>query len=199
MGMLGSVGTLGILGTLGALGAIGAFGALGLSGCGSTAAPAGGQPTDADFAVCSMTPAVHYRPGMSVRSASGAYVASIESAVTTLDDLSKVSTAAIGIDDLTVMVTVAGDAGVDASAAAAADAGGNVPADLTMTSTALPWMPVHMHGASELPTVSTLGGGAFSVAGVGFFMGGYWQLSLNLVPASGAADTVLFSICIPDD
>jgi hypothetical protein len=196
MGMLDSVGTLGFLGTLGMLGALGAFG---LSGCGSTAPPAGGQPTDADFAVCSMTPAVHYRPGMSVRSVSGAYVASIESAVTTLGDLSKISTAAIGSDDLTVMVTVAGDAGLDASAAAAADAGGNVPADLTMTSTALPWMPVHMHGASELPTVSTLGESTFGVVGVGFFMGGYWQLPLNLVPASGSADTVLFSICIPDD
>ena len=184
---------------VGTLGILGAFGALGLSGCGSKTPSAGGQPTDADFAVCSNTPAVHYMPGMSVRSASGAYVAFIESAVTTLADLSKVSTAAIGSDDLTVAVTAAGDAGLDASAAAAADAGASVPADLTMTSTALPWMPVHMHGASELPTVSTLAAGSFGVAGVGFFMGGYWQLPLNLVPASGTADTVLFSICIPDD
>jgi hypothetical protein len=30
-------------------------------------------------------------------------------------------------------------------------------------------------------------------------MGGYWQLPLNLVPASGAADSLVFSICIPDD
>ncbi len=30
-------------------------------------------------------------------------------------------------------------------------------------------------------------------------MGGYWQLPLNLVPASGAADPLVFSICIPDN
>jgi hypothetical protein len=185
------------MGMLGTLGSLGILGALGLSGCGSKAPASGGL--DADFAVCSMTPAVHYMPGMSVRSASGAYVASIESAVTTRADMTQISTPAIGSDALTVAVTVAGDAGLDASAAAAADAGSSAPADLTMTSTALPWMPVHMHGASELPTVSSLGGGTFGVSGIGFFMGGYWQLPLNLVPASGAADSVQFSICIPDD
>lgn len=165
---------------------------LGALGC-SSKSPASSESMDADFSVCSGTPAVHYAPGMSVRSASGAYNVAIGSAVTTLDDGSKVPTAAIGYDTLTISVTAVADGGVDAAAS-----GGAAPAGLDMTSTSLPWMPIHMHGASSLPTVTGQGGG-FSVADIDFFMGGYWQLPLNLVPATGTADTALFSICIPDD
>ena len=144
---------------------------------------------DANFSVCSGSPAVHYTPGMSVVSSSGAYRAALESAVTTATGTAPVQTAGIGYDTFTVSVTSAGNAGADAG----------VPNGLTLTSTSLPWMPVHMHGASTLPTVGALGGGTFSVADIDFFMGGYWQLPLNLVPASGVADPIVFLICIPDD
>jgi hypothetical protein len=170
---------------------------LGVGSMGCSKSPAGSStPTDADFSVCSGTPAVRFAPGMSVTSASGAYDVSIESAVTVLDDGSTVPIAAIGNDTFSVSVTTASAGGADAGATAAS--GGDVPAGLDMTSTSLPWMPVHMHGASTLPTVTAQSGG-FSVAGIDFFMGGYWQLPLNLVPAGGTADTALFSICIPDD
>jgi hypothetical protein len=170
---------------------------LGAGSMGCSKSPAGSStPTDADFSVCSGTPAVRFTPGMSVTSASGAYNVSIESALTVLDDGSTIPIAAIGNDTFSVSVTMVAAGGADAGATAAS--GGDAPAGLNMTSTSLPWMPVHMHGASDLPTVTAQSGG-FSVAGIDFFMGGYWQLPLNLVPAGGAADTALFSICIPDD
>jgi hypothetical protein len=167
--------------------------ALTLFGCSSN----GSQSTagsnlsagDADFSVCVGSPAVAYTPGMSVTSASGAYRAALSSAVTTATGAAPVPTAGIGYDTFTVSVTSASDAGDDTG----------VPDGLTVTSTSLPWMPVHMHGASTLPTVTAQGGGTFSVADIDFFMGGYWQLPLNLVPASGAADPVVFLICIPDN
>jgi hypothetical protein len=170
---------------------------LGVGSTGCSKSPAGSStPTDADFSVCSGTPAVHFAPGMSVPSASGAYIVSIESALAVLDDGSTIPIAAIGNDTFSIAVTMAPAGGADAGATAAS--GGDAPSGLNMTSTSLPWMPVHMHGASTLPTVTAQSGG-FSVAGIDFFMGGYWQLPLNLVPAGGTADTALFSICIPDD
>ena len=42
-----------------------------------------------------------------------------------------------------------------------------------------PYMPQHGHGASTVPTVTAQGGGAFSVAAIDFFMGGYWELYLD--------------------
>ena len=167
---------------------------IGLGGCGGKSQSVSGdlEPTDADFSVCSGTPAVRFTPGMSVRSTSGAYNLFIDSAVTTLDDQTQIPIPGIGSDTFSISVTAAVDGGV------APAAGGSAPAGLEMTSTMLPWMPVHLHGTSSLPTV-TVQSGRFSVAGLGFFMGGYWQVPLNLVPAGGTPDTATFSICIPDD
>jgi hypothetical protein len=183
-----------------------------LFGCGGDGSSQSGGPlstrptdTDADFAVCSGTPAVRYSPGMSARSTSGAYLATIESAVTTATGSPSISTAAIGYDTFSVVVTAAspgdagsGDAGGTAGVPVADGLGmtvplipGDVPAD--------PYMPVHMHGATVVPTITPQGDGVFSVTGIDFFMGGYWQLYLNLVPPSGAVDPVVFQICIPDD
>lgn len=175
-----------------------------IGGCGSSSPAVGGGPTDADFAVCSGTLAVHYAPGMSVRSVSGAYTASIESAVTQVSGNLQIPIPAIGIAAFTVAVTSAGDGGLDAGAAD--DAGASVPAALSMSAPAVPstvpgnpWMPVHLHGGSTAVEVVDQGQGVFAVSDVDFFMGGYWQLYLDLVPAPGASDRVAFSICIPDD
>jgi hypothetical protein len=63
-----------------------------------------------------------------------------------------------------------------------------------------PYMPVHKHGGATIPTIAAQGGGMFAVSGIDFFMGGYWELYLDLQAAGVAtADRVTFSICIPAD
>jgi len=170
-------------------------------GCGSNPATSGPPPiTDADFAVCAGTPAIHYAPGVSVVSASGAYHVSLQAASTDQGGAKPVPTAAIGFDTLTVAVTLApGDAG-------AADAGAPAPDDLVMAAPpktpavpADPYMPVHGHGGSTVPAITAMGGGLYSVGNLDFFMGGYWDLYLNLTPAGGTPDLVTFPICIPSD
>jgi hypothetical protein len=171
-------------------------------GCGSkTATAVENISPDADFSVCSGTPAVHYAPGISVLSDSGAFRAAIETASTDQVSGAPVPTAAIGYDTFTVTVTSVTDGG------AGSDAGAPTPDGLTMATPPIggngkpadPFMPEHGHGASTIPTVTAQGGGAFSVAAIDFFMGGYWELYLNLTPPGGAADPLTFKICIPDD
>ncbi len=175
--------------------------ALAALGCGSkTATVTAPLSADADFSVCSGTPAVHYAPGINVLSASGAYRAAIETASTDQSSSAPVPTAAIGYDTFTVTVVSVSDGGVGADA-------GSPPSDgLTMTTPAVPasvpadpFMPQHGHGAATVPTITPQGGGQFSVAAIDFFMGGYWQLYLDLTPPGGVADRVTFEICIPDD
>jgi hypothetical protein len=171
-------------------------------GCGSKTAtvtvPLG---MDADFSVCSGTPAVHYAPGISVLSESGIYRAAIEAASTDQASGAPVPTAAIGYDTFTVTVTAVTDGG------AGSDAGAPPPEGLTMTTPSLggngkpadPFMPQHGHGAATVPTIAAQGGGSFSVAAIDFFMAGYWELYLNLTPPGGAPDPLTFKICIPVD
>ncbi len=172
------------------------------AGCGSkeTAGVSGNLSfTDADFSVCSGTPAVRFTPGLSAVSTSGVYRVAIESAVTDQGaGAAQVATAAIGYDTFIMAVTLVMDGG--------ADAGAPVPDGLTMTTPAVPssvpadpYMPIHGHGASTVPAISAQGGGRFSVAAIDFFMGGYWQLYLDLMASAGAADPVTFDICIPTD
>ena len=171
-------------------------------GCGSkTATVTGRISTDADFSVCSETPAVRYAPGISVVSASGAYRAAIVTASTDQGGAGPVPTAAIGYDTFTVAVTSITDGG------AGADAGAPPPDGLTMAlppiggsgKPADPFMPQHGHGAATVPTITAQGGGTFSVAKIDFFMGGYWELYLDLTPPGGAVDPLTFKICIPVD
>jgi hypothetical protein len=172
------------------------------AGCGSKTATAVGQiSTDADFSVCSGTPAVRYAPGLSVLSASGGYRVAIETASTDQASGAPVPTAAIGYDTFTLAVTSVADGG------AGSDAGTPPPDGLTMATPptggsgepADPYMPQHGHGAATVPTVTAQGGGAFSVAAIDFFMAGYWELYLELTPPGGTVDPLTFKICIPDD
>ncbi len=172
-------------------------------GCGSSKTTTMTTPVsmDADFSVCSGTPAVHYTPGISVLSDSGAYRAAIAMASTDQGSTAPVPTAAIGYDTFTVTVTSVTDGG------AGADAGAPPPDGLTMTTPMIggngkpadPFMPQHGHGAATLPTITAQGGGAFSVAAIDFFMAGYWELYLDVTPPGGAADPLTFKLCIPDD
>ncbi len=176
--------------------------ALGLAaGCGAKSSSVTSPlDVDADFSVCASSPdAVHYAPGISVLSASGAYQATITSASTDQGGGSPYPTAAVGYDTFSVAVTMA-------AAGGAADAGVPAPDGLVMappptspTYPADPYMPLHGHGASTVPTITAQGGGVYSVSQIDFFMGGYWELYLDLTPPGGAADPLTFKLCIPDD
>jgi hypothetical protein len=175
---------------------------VGAAGCGSkTATVTGPISTDADFSVCSGTPAVRYAPGISVLSDSGAYRVAVQAASTDQVTGAPVPTAAIGYDTFTMTVTSVIDGG------AGPDGGAPPPEGLTLTLPPLggsgkpadPFMPVHQHGAATVPTITAQGGGAFSVAAIDFFMAGYWELYLDVTPPGGAADPLTFKICIPDD
>ena len=76
------------------------------------------------------------------------------------------------------------------------DATTGAPAEVTMTAER-PWMPQHGHGATDYPVVTPGEPGTFTISKIDFFMAGYWQFKLNLVPASGDADDATFSICVP--
>jgi hypothetical protein len=175
---------------------VGAAGA----GCGSNTATSGPPPiTDADFAVCQGTPAMRFAPGIAVLSASGAYRVSLQAASTDQGGPKPLPTAAIGLGSFTVAITLsAGDAGADAGAPAPDDLAVAAPAK-TQTIPADPYMPVHGHGGSTVPAITAMGGGLYSVGNLDFFMGGYWDLYLNLTPAGGTADLVTFPICVPSD
>jgi hypothetical protein len=173
----------------------------GAAGCGSNAAPTGPPPiTDADFAVCEGTPAIHFAPGIAVLSASGAYRVSLQAASTAqAGATTPVPTAAIGLGAFTVAVTLAaGDAGADAGMPAPDDLSMMAPPK-TQAVPADPYMPIHGHGGSTVPTITAQGAGVYSVGNLDFFMGGYWDLYVELTPAGGTPDLVTFPICIPDD
>lgn len=172
-------------------------------GCGSKSTGVQSQLTaDADFSVCATSPdAVHYAPGISVVSTSGNLRAAINAAATDQGGSAPVPTAAVGYDTFTVAITSVADGG------AGSDAGTPAPDGLTLTTPPIsptgipadPYMPVHKHGASTVPTITAQGGGLYSVAAIDFFMAGYWELYLDATPPGGAADPLTFKLCIPDD
>ena len=165
----GFAGLPGIVVTLG-------VGAALLAGCGPD-----GQQVDAgpDFSVCKDTDGIPYAPGIFVTSKLGGYRATLVSAVT--DGPPQVDSPQIGLGTWVVSVT---------------DAATSTPAEVTMTSER-PWMPKHNHGATTYPVVTPTEPGTYTISGIDFFMAGYWQLKLNLVPASGDPDDATFSICVP--
>jgi hypothetical protein len=153
-------------------------GAAMLAGCGSD-----GQQVDAiapDFSVCLDTPGVMYAPGIFVTSRLGAYRVTLVSAV--IEGPPLVDSPQIGKNNTWVV--------------AVTDATTGAPADVPLTADR-PWMPQHNHGAPTDPVVTPGDPGTFTISALDFIMAGYWQLKLNLVPASGDPDDATFSICVP--
>jgi hypothetical protein len=153
-------------------------GAAMLAGCGSDS-----QQVDAgapDFSVCLDSPAVMYAPGIFVTSRLGGYIATLVSAVREGPPI--VDSPQIGKNNTWVV--------------AVTDATAGTPADVTLTAER-PWMPKHNHGATDYPVVTPGDPGTYTISKIDFIMAGYWQLKLNLVPASGDPDDATFSICVP--
>jgi hypothetical protein len=154
------------------------------AGCGGGTANSDGAPRDADFTVCAGYDAGPYMAGYVTTSAGGGHTVTLVSVSAMPIDGPVVSSPAVGFDTFIVAVR---------------DAGGAAPAGMTMTAEK-PVMPKHSHGAATFPVVVDQGGGTFEVSAIHFFMSGYWELTLNLLPeadAGGAADEVVLSVCVP--
>jgi hypothetical protein len=69
----------------------------------------------------------------------------------------------------------------------------------------VPRMPDHGHGTSITPLTTDEGGGDYVISPLYLYMGGYWQVTLNIRPAAAdggassglAPDSVVFDVCIP--
>jgi hypothetical protein len=158
--------------------------ALALVGCGGGNANPDAAPHDANFTVCAGYDAGPYASGAMMVSASGAYTVTLVSVEAATNP--PVTTLAVGLNTFTVTVR---------------DAGGGAPAGLAMTSEK-PFMPKHNHGASTFPAVADQGDGTFVVSAINFFMPGYWELTLNLLPpgvgdGGAPADKVVLPLCVP--
>jgi hypothetical protein len=164
-------------------------GAAWMGGCSSDAQQQttsdGAVSQDADFSVCQDTAAVIYKPGIKVDSTTssatvpGTYVATLDSAVT--EGTPQIVGPEIGLNTWVVSITNAAD---------------NTPANVTMTAER-PTMPLHGHGATTYPVVTPGEPGKFTISEIDFFMAGYWEQKLNLMPASGTAEKATFAICVP--
>jgi hypothetical protein len=68
---------------------------------------------------------------------------------------------------------------------------------------AVPRMPDHGHGTSITPVTTDEGSGGYLISPLYLYMGGYWQVTLNINPpvSDGAAafhaDSAVFNVCIP--
>ena len=129
--------------------------------------------------MCQDTAGVMYAPGIFVTSKLGGYRVTLVSAVT--DGPPPVDSPQIGRRHL-------GGVGDRRRP--------GTPAEVTMTAER-PWMPKHNHGAPNFPVVTPGEPGTYTISKIDFFMAGYWQLKLNLVPACGRPDDATFSICVP--
>ncbi len=70
---------------------------------------------------------------------------------------------------------------------------------------AVPRMPDHNHGTSITPVTKDEGQGQYVVSPLYLYMGGYWQVTLNIHasadggPSLGVAgDSAVFNVCIPE-
>src|SRR5262245_50012494 len=73
--------------------------------------------------------------------------------------------------------------------------GTGAPVDgLTMKAT--PYMPDHTHGTSVKAVVTAGGGGMYTITPLYLYMAGYWEITLDLTPATGTPDSVVLPICI---
>lgn len=160
--------------------------ALGAGGCGSgtpAAMPDSGAVQGADFIDCSAeTRATPYAPGMKETSISGAWVVKLLDNTFAVNGKALAEAPAKGTDAWTIEVD---------------DAVSGTPTDGVVTGVS-PWMPDHRHGTTPV-MVSAAGAGTYTVTPLYLYMSGYWEITVNLTGAAGAAgDSAMFPLCIPD-
>jgi hypothetical protein len=130
------------------------------------------------YSCAAETRAVPYAPNLTRTSASGAFKAILLASVP--------APPSRGSDAWTVKIVDANDVGQDGLLLAAS-----------------PFMPDHGHPSTVKAVVTPLGGGEYSLTPLYLYMPGYWEVTITLRPptgdggAPGAADSVMFPICIP--
>ena len=139
---------------------------LAAAGChgdqGTGAVDAGHVP---DFSACDKTDAGPYTAGIVETSSTGLFTTTLVS-VRTKPMITAPAVPFPTVGDSTFEVTFL-------------QGGGPTPAGLTVTAEK-PYMPLHGHGATVYPVVADDGGGAFTISNINFFMGGYWEVTLDL-------------------
>jgi hypothetical protein len=58
-----------------------------------------------------------------------------------------------------------------------------------------PFMPLHGHGSSIVPTITDSGGGAYVLSNLYLFMPGLWTITIN-AKAGAISDAAVFTFCI---
>ena len=58
-----------------------------------------------------------------------------------------------------------------------------------------PFMPLHGHGSSVVPTISDSGGGAYALDNLYLFMPGLWTITITAT-SGNASDSAVFTFCI---
>ncbi|MCL5024693.1 MAG: FixH family protein [Nitrospirae bacterium] len=73
------------------------------------------------------------------------------------------------------------------------DRGSRKPLEKKLTMEAIPWMPAHEHGTSDIAQVRYLGNGQYLVEGLSFTMPGDWEVYLR-IRDGGKEDTAVFHV-----
>lgn len=65
------------------------------------------------------------------------------------------------------------------------------------TITSVPMMPDHGHGTSPQPTITeTTTSGEYEVTPINMFMGGLWEIPLDMDCGGSGSDTVVYRFCV---
>jgi hypothetical protein len=149
---------------------------LAAAGCSASAEAVDGGEHIPDFTACAKTDAGPYMAGLVSTSGTGMFTTTLVSVSTQPKVGAVVAVPTVGTSTFEVTFLQ----------------GGGPPTGLMVTAEK-PYMPLHGHGSPVFPIVADDGGGAFTISNISFFMGGYWEVTLDLkfppvVMDAGAGD-----------
>jgi hypothetical protein len=168
---------------------LGILAGTGCGGGGSSTADGSSSSLEGQFVDCSKEPrAQPYMAGAVVMSAGGQFnVTLLENRPGTADENNPPGTWVKGSNTWQISVQD--------------EKSGNAVDGLSIE--AVPRMPDHGHGTSITPLTTDDGAGQYTISPLYLYMGGYWQITLNIRPSSADAsvtlvpDSAVFNVCIP--
>jgi hypothetical protein len=161
------------------------------TGCGSggsASADGASSSLEGQFVDCSKeTRAQPYAPGTAVMSADGQFkVTLVDNRPGTADENNPLGTWVKGSNTWKITVQDKSGTAIDG-----------------LSIEAVPRMPDHGHGTSITPVTTDAGAGQYTISPLYLYMGGYWQITLNIRNSSVDAgvsivpDSAVFNVCIP--